>query len=198
MKHFRELSLPFPLRDSAIPELQAQKKFYTLVVNDNIQQYLNPKLMASFDIPIRSLVYFGSSKTTEFATMFHTDVVNTSQGWRVDSCAINWDLTPSITQFEVYRNQSAPEFYPNSSPVINELNAIHYYHRENKDPRDCELLETYTPKFQTAYLVNPGLPHRVTYQSQGIRHCVSIRFHLSDIPNWETALAKFSDRLLPS
>lgn len=198
---YKLLKLPSaPLNLEHLSSLIAKKKKYSTVEED-IETYLNTEILETFqsiNLRPRFIVYFGRLYARQNEIQVHRDITYLDNKWKSIPCGINWELTPGLTTFEWYETGKEEEHLPDPEHALPlELNGAHYGHRANMDVSKFNQLEKLIIKENQPYLFRTDIPHRVTYKTTSSnRICISIRFHLEDIPNWETALKTFDSLII--
>ena len=214
MKNFKFINLPFPLISNEVLvdliqfKKQGQHKYYTII--DNINQYLNPEITKIFhNLKIRTkyVVLFGiNTQELPYNTTIHHDTeVNEHTGeWHDVPCAINWELSSSVSVMSWYDTLNFPAVdarWRDTSlgTFINGKYSLpagtSYKSSNNRDPSDFILLESCQLIKGKPILVRTDVPHQViTPVVPNLtvpRLCLSIRFEIEDIKSWDHALEVF-------
>lgn len=178
-------------------------------VTTDVDAWIDYDLMQMFEqIGIRPqwIVHFKGpdigNVPAEFAnsSLFHSDVVWHNNSWTKVPAAINWeigDCDSEITWWDASNIKSHLIAPPPTDPTDPQQifdKSIHHGGLYNRDTSQCTLLETLSMPGNSAYLINPSVPHKVTWNNRNpVRTSISLRFSIDDIPDWDTALRLFAD-----
>jgi hypothetical protein len=213
-KFFKPINLPFPLNsDEVLVDLikfkkQGQHPYYTII--DNINQYLNSEIIEIFhSLKIRTkyVILFGTdTQGLPFNTTIHHDTeVNENTGeWHDVPCAINWELSSSVSTMSWYDTLNFPAIDSlwrdtTLGTFINGKYSLPagtaYKSSTDRDPSDFILLESCQLIKGKPILVRTDVPHQVITPAVTNltvpRLCLSIRFEIEDIKSWDHALEVF-------
>ena len=213
MSHYVSLGkFPKPLSSATILKLCNNHQNYVGVIENPNEMISDELLLFLKDlslVPNLALV-FTSSKSEQSPGIsprsgkvwVHTDLLWSSDQWCKIPCGINWELTPSVTEFIWWDTKDAEECYPENELYGRKktFQGIHYGNRNNIEFSDFEKLESVQLRMDAPCLVRTDIPHSVTYQSTSSlpRIGLSLRFPLEQIPTWERAVEIFRPVTIPN
>jgi len=219
-KYQAEVKLPYPLKDpSCIDLINTDKaagkgepiqgrKFLYVGSTEIIDTIINPELSEIFKsknlTPMWVLV-FGHARRDlypNFPDIVHSDVFEVDGKWVKIPFSINWELSETDAEFKWWDVAGAKEWYSDVKTVRpNEPRTrIRGCWYGNVEPitvnfaHNFERLHTYTLKRHCTTLVNPTVPHSVTYPPGAeYRAGLSYRFPLEQISTWEQGYELFKE-----
>ena len=213
--YYRHLILPtIPITTEGLDKLLVEKnnqksKRPYIYVSQNFE-HLNLDLKKIFDslgIFPDVLIIFGHTDgiNRNHSSIVHSDIRYQDNDWVDVPCAINWEITDSTSNFYWWDVKGAKKCYPiswddkqylpptDSENYLNRIlgSGIHYQEWLNEDSRNYSILDSCTLDKETPILIKTSVPHSVKYDDSKKRISISLRFPLSQIPDWDTALKIF-------
>lgn len=167
----------------------------------DVENILSDELLQIFkDLSVRPtmVVFFDDARQTrlfEHCTP-HSDIAIRDKKWQTLPCGINWELNNEITSTVTWFDTSGvePLIYDINDPIhklypFKHIDGIRYL----DNLPTIETLTIKKPENQFPALYRTDICHNVCYTtSEARRTSISVRFHHEDIPDWETAIAKFA------
>ena len=206
--YFQKLSLPRVVLDpdDFLKIRRAninQSRPYVSILTD-FHEIINPELIYVFKhinvVPNLMLIFGHENNINRVIKNFvHTDICYRNKQWIKIPFAINWEITNTSVDFKWYDVSDHKEIYPpiTAAPDLNYLEASGIHYGERYMSGKINISETFNPiesvtlNQNEAIMVKTSLPHAVVYSGLLNRINVSLRFNITDIPTWESALIAF-------
>ena len=203
--NYRKLNLTVsPLKITDLSPYYSEWR-YPWHCSEDVENILSDELLQVFkDLSVRPtmVVFFDDarqSRVFEHCTP-HTDIAMRDGKWQKLICGINWELNNEITSTVTWFDTSKvkPLIYDTNDPIHAKLYPFKHIDgiRYLGELPTIETLTIKKPENQFPALYRTDVCHNVSYTtSEARRTSISIRFHHEDIPDWETAVAKFAPLL---
>jgi hypothetical protein len=205
--NYIKLNLPsFPLKSDKVDELLNNSNFrliitdYKSVINDQLLQ-----IFESLNLEADHVIIFKQHHPAERSierSLAHIDVVYDNNEWIKVPCVINWEIFPTNIKW-IYLKPTGDHkiIYPELEKITNPdqllHNGIHYVKRHHVGIDNFEIEDSFEysgPCGPTLFKTNKF--HAVSYSAENNRMSVSIRFKVTSLTSWESAVSKFSNYIL--
>lgn len=200
------------LRQLLINKKNKRGKRSYIYVDQNFKDYLTTditNIFQSLNIFPNTLVIFGHVNDANYKqkSLVHSDIIYQNEKWYDIPCAINWEITNTMANFYWWDVKDSKKCYPppwseeeylppmGSDYYLERVlgSGIHYKKWLNNETDDYSVLENSILNKNNPMLIRTDVPHSVEYANYVDRISISLRFSLTQIPDWKSALEIFKN-----
>ena len=201
--NYRLLNLPSnPIKDTQGVIKMLDAGFYRKPQFNLPPSILSNEVLEIFDsieVKIKTIAVFSfrNLPISRDYRILHSDIIRVDDQWKKEICAVNWELTPTITQIDWVDTTKEPVYPLPGEPNLHPQ-GIHYGKRDQLglDESTDTVAETYISR-GAPFMFRTEVPHIVSNNEpyEGVRYSISLRFEYN-FASWSEALIQFKPLII--